>query len=58
MNLSSEDKQLLQDLCNQHEIQYDKVVKLLEAEREYEFKHHRSGIYEALRGIMKRSRDV
>ena len=53
MNLSTEDKQLLQDLCKTHEVNYEKVVKLLTTVREYEFKDRRSGIYDALREIMK-----
>jgi hypothetical protein len=58
MNLSNEDKQLLQELCNQHEVNYDKVIKLLETVREYEFKDRRSGIYDALREIMKSKKDA
>jgi len=58
MNLSNEDKQLLQELCNQHEVSYNKVIKLLETVREYEFKDRRSGIYDALREIMKSKKDA
>jgi len=53
MNLSIEDKQLLQDLCAQHEVNMEKVLKLLDTVREYEFKDRRSGIYDALREILK-----
>jgi len=53
MNLSAEDKQLLMDLCKTHDVNYEKVVKLLATVREYEFKDRRSGIYDALREIMK-----
>jgi len=53
MNLSIEDKQLLQDFCAQHEVNMDKVLKLLDTVREYEFKDRRSGIYDALREILK-----
>lgn len=53
MNLSIEDKKLLQELCTQHEVSIDKVVKLLDTVREYEFKDRRSGIYDALREIIK-----
>jgi len=53
MNLSIEDKQLLQELCAQHEVSMDKVLKLLDTVREYEFKDRRSGIYDALREILK-----
>ncbi len=57
MNLSIEDKQLLQDLCAQHEVNMEKVLKLLDTVREYEFKDRRSGIYDALRVILK-SREI
>lgn len=57
MNLSIEDKQLLQELCAQHEVNMDKVLKLLDTVREYEFKDRRSGIYDALREILK-SKDI
>jgi len=53
MKMSDEDTMLLQDLCRQHEVNFDKVVKLLAAVREYEFKDRRSGIYDALREILK-----
>lgn len=53
MNLSIEDKQLLQELCEQHEVSFEKVLKLLETVREYEFKDRRTGIYDALREILK-----
>ncbi|MCC6933031.1 MAG: hypothetical protein IT292_07235 [Deltaproteobacteria bacterium] len=58
MNLSAEDRKLLQKLCCQHEVSFDKVVKLLTAVREYEFKDRRSGIYEALREILKTKESV
>ena len=57
MNLSIEDKQLLQDLCAQHEVNMEKVLKLLDTVREYECKDRRSGIYDALRVILK-SREI
>lgn len=52
MNLSDEDTILLQELCRQHEVSFDKVVKMLSIVREYEFKDRRSGIYDALREIL------
>ena len=57
MNLSSEDQQLLDELCQQQGVSLEKVLKLLEAVREYEFKERRIGIYDALRDILK-SRSV
>lgn len=53
MNLTNEDKTLLQDLCRQHEVNFYKVIKLLETVREHEFKDRRAGIYDALREIIK-----
>jgi hypothetical protein len=54
MNLSGEDKRLLEELCGQHGVSKDKVLKLLETVYEYEFKDRRTGVYDALREILKR----
>ena len=53
MNLSTEDKQLLDELCSQHGVSPAKVLKLLEAVREYEFRDRRTGVYDVLREILK-----
>lgn len=53
MNLSVEDKRLLEELCEQHGVSQDKVLKLLETIREYEFKDRRTGVYDALREILR-----
>ena len=53
MNLSGDDKQLLEELCEQHGVSHDKVLKLLETVYEYEFKDRRTGVYDALRDILK-----
>jgi len=53
MNLSTEDTHLLQDLCDQHGVSVEKVLKLLDTVREYEFKERRTGVYDALREILK-----
>jgi len=58
MNLPIEDKQLLQELCAQHEVNVDKVLKLLDTVREYEIKERRAGIYDALREILKSKEGV
>ena len=55
MNLSLEDKRLLEELCEQHGVSPDKVVKLLDTVRDYEFKERRTGVYDALREILKSS---
>lgn len=55
MNLSYEDKQLLAELCGQNSVSRDKVLKLLQTVYEYEFKDRRTGVYDALREILKSS---
>ena len=53
MNLSPEDSRLLAELCEQHNVSADKVLKLLSAVRDYEFRDRRTGVYDALREILK-----
>lgn len=53
MNMTLDDSRLLTELCEQHGVSADKVLKLLDAVREYEFKDRRTGIYDALREILK-----
>jgi hypothetical protein len=53
MNLSIEDKRLLGELCEQQGVSQEKVLKLLEAVQEYEFKDRRTGVYDTLREILK-----
>lgn len=53
MNLTNEDRQLLAELCEQNSVSTEKVLKLLDTIREYEFKDRRVGVYEALRYILK-----
>lgn len=53
MKLNSDDKQLLAELCAQHQVSFIKVQKLLDTERDFEFKDRRTGIYDALREIVK-----
>jgi hypothetical protein len=43
----------LEELCEQHGVNHAKVLKLLEAIQEYEFKDRRTGVYDALREILK-----
>lgn len=52
MNLTTEDQRLLEELCQEHQVSLDKVVKLLDTVREYEFKERRTGVYDALREIL------
>lgn len=53
MKLSDEDQQMLGELCSQNEVNFSKVRKLLETVYDYEFKERRTGVYDALRDILK-----
>ena len=53
MKLSEEDQQLLDELCRQNSVSRAKVRKLLETVYDYEFKERRTGVYDALREILK-----
>lgn len=44
MNIAIEDQRLLEDLCQKQGVSAEKVLKLLEVIKEYEFK--RNGVYE------------
>ena len=53
MKLSEEDGRLLDELCRQNSVNLAKVRKLLETVYDYEFKERRTGVYDALREILK-----
>ena len=53
MKLSEEDGRLLGELCRQNSVNLVKVRKLLETVYDYEFKERRTGVYDALREILK-----
>ena len=53
MNLATEDSHLLEELCIEHDVSFEKVIKLLNTVQAYEFKARRTGIYDALREILK-----
>ena len=56
MNLSLEDSRGIRSRLArvaQHGVSQEKVLKLLDAVREYEFKDRRTGVYDALREILK-----
>jgi hypothetical protein len=48
----------LEELCKQHGVSHEKVLKLLDTVREYEFKDRRTGVYDALREILKSKSSV
>jgi hypothetical protein len=56
MKLSEEDQQLLGELCSQNDVNLTTVQKLLETVYDYEFKERRTGIYDALREILKKNK--
>ena len=47
------DQELLQQLCQQYDVSFEKVQHLLETVREYQFRDRRTGVYEALKEIIK-----
>ena len=51
--MKQEDNQLLQELCSQYNVSLDKVEKLLATVKEYQFKDRRTGVYDALKEIIK-----
>lgn len=53
MKLSEEDRQLLDELCRQSNVSLDKVRKLLDTVYDFEFKERRTGVYDALREILR-----
>lgn len=53
MKLKEEDKELLKELCRQFQVSDEKVLKLIETIKEYEFKDRRTGVYDALTEIIK-----
>lgn len=53
MKMTTEDSRLLKELCEQHGVSPGKVLRLLDAVRDYEFKDRRTGVYDALREILK-----
>lgn len=53
MKLTAEDKLLLEELCQEQGVSTEKVTKLLNTVRDYEFKERRTGIYDALREILR-----
>lgn len=51
--MSAQDLELLEELCRQHGVDPQKVVRLLETIRDYEFKDRRTGVYDALREVLR-----
>jgi len=54
MNLSDEDRGLLEELCRENGVSHQKVLNLLQTVYDFEFKERRTGVYDALREILKR----
>ena len=53
MNSTRKDEQLLAAIYMKHNISFEKVVRLLQTVREYELTDRRTGIYDAMREIIK-----
>lgn len=53
MKLSDADKKVLEELCQQYQVNYEKVLKLLDTVKEFEFKDRRTGVYDALKEIIQ-----
>jgi len=53
MKLNEEDRTLLKELCSQYQVSYDKIIRLLDTVKEYEFKDRRTGIYDTMSEIIK-----
>jgi len=47
------DNELLKELCIKYDVSFDKVEKLLATVKEYQFKDRRTGVYDALKEIIK-----
>lgn len=52
-NKNSIEYTLLHELCEQYNVSFDKVEKLLATVKEYQFKDNRRGVYDALKEIIK-----
>lgn len=51
--MAQTDKELLEELCTQYNVSFTKVEKLLATVKDYQFKDRRTGVYEALKEIIK-----
>lgn len=53
MKLSDADKKVLEELCQRYQVNYEKVLRLLDTVKEFEFKDRRTGVYDALKEIIQ-----
>lgn len=51
--MKQEDNDLLKSMCSQYNISFEKVERLLATVKEYQFKDRRTGVYDALKEIIK-----
>lgn len=51
--MKQEDNELLKSMCTQYNISLEKVENLLATVKEYQFKDRRTGVYDALKEIIK-----
>jgi hypothetical protein len=52
INLTTEDQRLLEELCEQHGVSAEKVLKMLNAVFDSQFKDRRTGVFDTLREIL------
>lgn len=53
MTPTPKDTELLQELCTQYKVSFEKVEQLLDTVKDYQFKDRRTGVYNALKQIIK-----
>jgi len=53
MESNNTDNALLQQLCTQYGVKFEKVQQLQDTIKDYQFRDRRNGVYEALKEIIK-----
>ena len=54
MKLSEHDKKLLKELCEQYKVNYEKILKMIDIEKDFLQRGNRVGIYDAIKEVIKR----
>ena len=52
-NKTTLDNDLLKNLCDQYDLSYEKMIELLDTEKVYQLKDRRTGVYDALKKVIK-----
>lgn len=53
MNIPENDLETLKELCEQLDVNYEKVLQLLKIEKDYDLRDKRVGIFDALKDVLK-----